>query len=422
MGKKVLVIGGGGREHTIVYALSRSPQVEKIYCAPGNAGIAQLAECVAIKDTDVEGLLLFAKETEVDLTVVGPEAALAAGVVDAFRAEGMPIFGHTKAATQIESSKEFAKIIMQKYNVPTAAYQSFSDYNEALAYIKAGCLPIVLKYDGLAAGKGVVIANTLEEADATLQDMLCNEAFGKGKVVIEEFLEGPEFSFMCFVNGENVYPMPLSQDHKRAYDNDEGPNTGGMGAYTPLPFVTEEDEAFARKYVLEAVAKGMCQEGLPLTGVLYGGLMKTAQGVKVIEFNARFGDPETEVVLPLLESDAYDVFYGIATNTLPFREGQGVGLSWRNEATIGVVLASKGYPGSYAKGAVIEGTELFDGPIFHMGTKNDNGVLKTNGGRVMMCIATGKDIAEAQAKVYKEIEKIHCDNLFYRKDIAHWAL
>lgn len=422
MGKKVLVIGGGGREHAIVYALSRSPQVEKIYCAPGNAGIAQFAECVAIKDTDVEGLLLFAKETEVDLTVVGPEAALAAGVVDAFRAESMPIFGHTKAATQIESSKEFAKIIMQKYNVPTAAYQSFSDYNEALAYVKAGSLPIVLKYDGLAAGKGVVIANTLEEADAALQDMLCNEAFGKGKVVIENYLEGPEFSFMCFVNGENVYPMPLSQDHKRAYDNDEGPNTGGMGAYTPLPFVTAEDEAFARKYVLEAVAKGMCQEGLPLTGVLYGGLMKTAQGVKVIEFNARFGDPETEVVLPLLESDAYDVFYGIATGDEAMKLKGDKAMSWRNEATIGVVLASKGYPGSYTKGAVIEGTELFDGPIFHMGTKNDNGVLKTNGGRVMMCIATGKDITTAREKVYKEIEKIHCDNLFYRKDIAHWAL
>ena len=417
--KKVLVIGGGGREHAIVYALSRSPQVEKIYCAPGNAGIAQLAECVAIKDTDVEGLLLFAKETEVDLTVVGPEAALAAGVVDAFRAEGMPIFGHTKAATQIESSKEFAKIIMDKYNVPTAGYHSFSAYNAALNYVKAGTLPTVLKYDGLAAGKGVVIATTLEEADAALQDMLCNEAFGKGKVVIEDYLEGPEFSFMCFVNGENVYPMPLSQDHKRAYDNDEGPNTGGMGAYTPLPFVTEEDEAFARKYVLEAVAKGMCQEGLPLTGVLYGGLMKTANGVKVIEFNARFGDPETEVVLPLLESDAYDVFYGIATSQLSTLNSQ---LLWKNEATIGVVLASKGYPGDYAKGAVIEGVEQFDGPVFHMGTKNDNGVLKTNGGRVMMCIATGKDIAAAREKVYTEIAKIKCDNLFYRKDIAHWAL
>lgn len=420
--KKVLVIGGGGREHAIVYALSRSPQVEKIYCAPGNAGISQLAECVAIKDTDVEGLLLFAKQTEVDLTVVGPEAALAVGIVDAFRAEGMPIFGHTKAATQIESSKEFAKIIMQKYNIPTAAYQSFNDYEAALSYIKAGSLPTVLKYDGLAAGKGVVIATTLAEADAALQDMLCNEAFGKGKVVIEEYLEGPEFSFMCFVNGENVYPMPLSQDHKRAYDNDEGPNTGGMGAYTPLPFVTKEDEAFAKKYVLEAVAKGMCQEGLPLTGVLYGGLMKTPQGVRVIEFNARFGDPETEVVLPLLESDAYDVFYGIATGDEAMKLKGDKAMNWRNEATIGVVLASKGYPGDYAKGAVIEGVEQFDGPVFHMGTKQDNGVLTTNGGRVMMCIATGKDIATAREKVYAEIAKIQYDNLFYRTDIAHWAL
>ena len=412
--KKVLVIGSGGREHAIVYALSRSPQVEKIYCAPGNAGIAQLAECVAIKDTDVEGLLLFAKETEVDLTVVGPEAALAAGVVDAFRAEGMPIFGHTKAATQIESSKEFAKIIMQKYNVPTAAYQSFTDYEAALAYIKAGSLPTVLKYDGLAAGKGVVIATTLEEADAALQDMLCNEAFGKGKVVIEDYLEGPEFSFMCFVNGENVYPMPLSQDHKRAYDNDEGPNTGGMGAYTPLPFVTEEDEAFAKKYVLEAVAKGMCQEGLPLTGVLYGGLMKTAQGVKVIEFNARFGDPETEVVLPRLKSDAVEVFKAVANNEQPETE-------WNDEATLGVVLASKGYPGDYAKGFAIRGTERVEAKIYHMGTANKDGELVTAGGRVMIVVASAPTLAEAQAKAREEISKIECDNLFYRTDIGNKA-
>ena len=412
--KKVLVVGGGGREHAIVYALSRSPQVEKIYCAPGNAGIAQLAKCVAIKDTDVEGLLLFAKETEVDLTVVGPEAALAAGVVDAFRAEGMPIFGHTKAATQIESSKEFAKIIMQKYNVPTAAYQSFSDYAKALAYVKAGSLPIVLKYDGLAAGKGVVIANTLEEADAALQDMLCNEAFGKGKVVIEEFLEGPEFSFMCFVNGENVYPMPLSQDHKRAYDNDEGPNTGGMGAYTPLPFVTEEDEAFARKYVLEAVAKGMCQEGLPLTGVLYGGLMKTAQGVKVIEFNARFGDPETEVVLPRIKSDICQVFCDVA-------DGKTTHIEWHDFATLGIVLASKGYPGSYDKGYVISGVESVDGSVYHMGTALKDGQYITAGGRVMIVVCSAPTLAEAQQKAKAEVEKIKCDNLFHRTDIGNKA-
>lgn len=416
MGKKVLVIGGGGREHAIVYALSRSEQVEKIYCAPGNAGIAKLAECIAIQDTDVEGLLLFAHQTEIDLAVVGPEAALAAGVVDAFRAEGIPIFGHTKAATQIEASKEFAKIIMHKYNVPTAAYQSFDDYASALAYVKAGQLPTVLKYDGLAAGKGVVIAHTFEEADQALQDMLCDEAFGKGKVVIEEFLEGPEFSFMCFVNGENIYPMPLAQDHKRAFDNDEGPNTGGMGAYTPLPFITKDDETFATTAILQTVAHAMCQEGLPLTGVLYGGLIKTPTGIKVIEFNARFGDPETEVILPLLDSDAYDIFHAIATGA-PLAP-----IHWRNEATIGVVLASKGYPGHYAKGALITGIENYQGPIFHMGTKQMEGKLLTNGGRVMMCVATGENIAVAREKVYKEIEKIQCENLFFRNDIGHWAL
>lgn len=414
--KQVLVIGGGGREHAIVYALSRSPQVEKIYCAPGNAGIAAQAESVALKDTDVEGLLAFAKEHRIDLTVVGPEAALAAGVVDTFRAEGLPIFGHTKAATQIESSKEFAKQIMTRYGIPTAGYRSFSNYEEARAYVAQGTFPVVLKYDGLAAGKGVVIAQDYEEADRTLRDMLVGEEFGKGKVVIEDYLTGPEFSFMCFVSGERVYPMPLAQDHKRAYDGDKGPNTGGMGAYTPLPFITKEDEAFALNHILQATATGMVKEGLPLSGVLYGGLMKTPQGIKVIEFNARFGDPETEVVLPLLDSDAYDVFYAIAT------DGELKEVRWHEKATVGVVLASKGYPAHYDKGFPIMGTENFDGPIFHMGTKAENGQLFTNGGRVMMCIATGKDIAEAQHKVYQEIEKIHCDNLFYRKDIAYQAL
>lgn len=414
--KRVLVIGSGGREHAIVYALSRSQQVDKIYCAPGNAGIADLAECVAIKDTDVEGLLSFAKENAIDLTVVGPEAALAVGVVDAFRQDGLAIFGHTKAATQIESSKEFAKQIMARYNVPTAAYESFDNYDAAWAYTQQHGAPIVLKYDGLAAGKGVVVAMTLEEADAALKDMLVGEAFGKGKVVIEDFLEGPEFSFMAFVHHNRVYPMPLSQDHKRAFDGDKGPNTGGMGAYTPLPFVSKEDETFALKHVLQAVADGMVAEGKPLTGVLYGGLMLTKDGVRVIEFNARFGDPETEVILPLLDSDAYDVFHAIATGDALER------VMWREEATVGVVLASKGYPGCYDKGVEIVGTEDFDGPIFHMGTKCDGNRLLTNGGRVLMCIATGKDVKDAQHKVYHEIEKIHCENLFYRTDIAHWAL
>ena len=415
--KKVLVIGSGGREHAIVYQLSRSAQVEHIYCAPGNAGIAQLAECVAIADTNIEQLLSFAREHQIDLCVVGPEASLAAGVTDAFRAAGIPVFGHTKAATQIESSKEFAKELMAKYHVPTAAYRSFDNYEEAIAYVRSrNTYPAVLKYDGLAAGKGVVIAQDEQEADHALSDMLVGEAFGKGKVVIEDYLEGPEFSFMAFVDHQHVYPMPLSQDHKRAYDGDKGPNTGGMGAYTPLPFISAEEEKWALKHILQTVADAMVKEGKPLTGVLYGGLMKTADGIKVIEFNARFGDPETEVVLPLLETDAFTVFHAIATGQILDN------IAWRKQATVGVVLASKGYPGAYTKGAEITGTENFDGLVLHMGTAVKDGKLVTNGGRVLMCIADGDDVRQAQQKAYKEIEKIHCTNLFYRKDIAHWAL
>ena len=415
--KKVLVIGSGGREHAIVYQLSRSAQVEKIYCAPGNAGIAQLAECVAISDTDVEQLLAFARARQIDLCVVGPEASLAAGVADAFRAAGIPVFGHSKDATQIESSKEFAKQLMAKYHVPTAAYRSFADYDEAIGYVRLrNTYPTVLKYDGLAAGKGVVIAQNEQEAQQALSDMLVGEAFGKGKVVIEDYLEGPEFSFMAFVDHNRVYPMPLSQDHKRAYDGDKGPNTGGMGAYTPLPFISAEEEQWAKEHILQAVADAMVKEGKPLTGVLYGGLMKTADGIKVIEFNARFGDPETEVVLPLLKTDAFTVFHAIATGVILDN------IAWHQQATVGVVLASKGYPGAYTKGAEITGTDSFDGLILHMGTKYQDGKLLTNGGRVLMCIAHGDDVRQAQKKVYAEIEKIHCTNLFYRKDIAHWAL
>ena len=415
--KKVLVIGSGGREHAIVYQLSRSAQVEKIYCAPGNAGIAQLSECVAITDTDVEQLLAFARDRQIDLCVVGPEASLAAGVADAFRAADIPVFGHSKAATQIESSKEFAKQLMAKYHVPTAAYRSFADYDEAIGYVRSrNTYPTVLKYDGLAAGKGVVIAQNEQEAQQALSDMLVGEAFGKGKVVIEDYLEGPEFSFMAFVDHNRVYPMPLSQDHKRAYDGDKGPNTGGMGAYTPLPFISAEEEQWAKEHILQAVADAMVKEGKPLTGVLYGGLMKTADGIKVIEFNARFGDPETEVVLPLLKTDAFTVFHAIATGVILDN------IAWHQQATVGVVLASKGYPGAYTKGAEITGTDSFDGLILHMGTKYQDGKLLTNGGRVLMCIAHGDDVRQAQKKVYAEIEKIHCTNLFYRKDIAHWAL
>ena len=417
MNKNVLVIGSGGREHAIVYQLSRSAQVEHIYCAPGNAGIAQLAECVAIKDTEVAQLLSFAQTHKIDLCVVGPEAALAAGVADAFREAGIPVFGHSKAATQIEASKEFAKELMAKYNVPTAAYRSFADYEEAMQYVRSrNTYPTVLKYDGLAAGKGVVIAQDEPEAEQALRDMLVGEAFGKGRVVIEDYLEGPEFSFMAFVHHHKVYPMPLSQDHKRVFDGDKGPNTGGMGAYTPLPFISKEEEEWAQEHILQAVADAMVQEGKPLTGVLYGGLMKTKDGIKVIEFNARFGDPETEVVLPLMESDAYTVFHAIAT-------GEALeSITWRKQATVGVVMASCGYPGAYDKGVEITGTEDFDGLILHMGTAVKDGRLVTNGGRVLMCIAHGADVRQAQEKVYRELEKIHCSNLFYRKDIAHWAL
>lgn len=417
MKKKVLVIGSGGREHAIVYQLSRSPQVEHIYCAPGNAGIARLAECVRITDTDVDQLLAFAREKQIDLCVVGPEASLAAGIVDAFRLAGIPIFGHTRAATQIESSKEFAKQLMERYQVPTAAYRTFSDYDEAMRYVRAcNTYPTVLKYDGLAAGKGVVIAQNEQEAQQALSDMLVGEAFGKGKVVIEQYLEGPEFSFMAFVDHHRVYPMPLSQDHKRVFDGDNGPNTGGMGAYTPLPFISAEEEQWALEHILQTVADAMVSEGTPLTGVLYGGLMKTEDGIRVIEFNARFGDPETEVVLPLMESDAYTVFHAIATGE------ELESIHWRKQATVGVVMASCGYPGSYTKGAEITGLNDFDGLVLHMGTKEENNRLLTNGGRVLMCTAQGDTIQQAQQKVYAEIQKIHCTNLFYRKDIAHWAL
>jgi len=414
MGKKVLVIGSGGREHAIVDALSRSAQVSKIFCAPGNAGIAKQAECVPIKDTDVAGLLEFASKHSIDLAVVGPEAALAIGVVDQFREAGIPIFGHTKSATRIESSKEFAKILMDKYGIPTASYKSFTSYDEAFAYVSSRPFPAVLKYDGLAAGKGVVIAADLQEAEEALKDMLMDCSFGEGRVVVEDFLTGPEFSFMCFVDGENVYPMPLAQDHKRVFDGDKGPNTGGMGAYTNLPFISDEDRIFALDNILKKTASAMAAEGCPLSGVLYGGLMKTPSGIKVIEFNARFGDPETEVVLPLIDSDIYEIFYSIATGK------KAKDPVWSEDVTMGVVLASKGYPGHYEKGFGIKVPENA-GFVYHMGTAVKEGTLVTAGGRVMMCVARAKNLADARCQVYESVSRIECSNLFYRKDIAHLA-
>ena len=411
---KVLVIGSGGREHAIVDALTRSPQVEQIFAAPGNAGMALQAECVAIRETEIDRLVAFAKEQEIGLTVVGPEVALAAGVADAFKAEGLRIFGPTKAAARIESSKEFAKELMAKYEIPTAGFKAFTDYAEAKAYVEARPLPAVLKYDGLAAGKGVVIAQTMEEADEALKDMLLDTKFGQGKVVVEDFLTGPEFSFMCFVSGEQVWPMQLAQDHKRAYDGDKGPNTGGMGAYSPLPFITTEDEQFALEQILKPVAAAMVKEGCPFEGVLYGGLMKTPDGVKVIEFNARFGDPETEVVLPRLKSDIVDIFCAVADHT-------DTELAWHDFATLGIVLASKGYPGDYQKGIEIGGLQEVEGTVYHMGTKASEGKILTNGGRVLFVVGKGATLDEARANALADVARVACDNLFHRTDIGHYV-
>lgn len=414
-GKKVLVVGAGGREHAIVKSLAKSPKVETIYCAPGNAGIAADAICVNLKVEDVEGIVNFAQRNEIDLTVIGPEAALVAGLADAIKSVGCRVFGPTKGAAQIESSKEFAKKLMEKYHIPTASYRTFEDYEKALEYVKGGKFPTVIKYDGLAAGKGVVVAMNLEEAEAALKDMLQDHKFGSDKVIIEEFLQGPEFSFMCFVSDDKVYPLELAQDHKRAFDGDKGPNTGGMGAYSPVPFVSPEAKEKALEEILKPTAKSLLKEGFPFCGVLYGGLILTEEGPKVIEFNARFGDPETEVVLPRLESDIYD-FFNAAIDGKEFIP------QWSQDAVIGVVLASKGYPGSYEKGAEIKGLDNVEGEIFHMGTSEKEGKYHVAGGRVLMVTAHGDDLPAANLNVMKEIAKIECDSLFHRTDIGKAVL
>ena len=407
---KILVIGSGGREHAICHQLSLSKHKPIIYAAPGNAGMN--ATCVKIKVTDKEALLKFALDNKIDLTVVGPEAALATGIVDLFLENNLKIFGPKKNAAIIEGSKEFAKDLMKKYNIPTSNYETFTDYEEALAYVNKHGAPIVIKYDGLAAGKGVVVALNIEDAINALKDMLLDKTFGDAKVVIEDYLEGPEFSLMAFVNGNKVFPMVIAQDHKRAFDNDLGPNTGGMGAYSPVPIISDAEVKYAVKEIMQKTADAMVSENRPFLGVLYGGLMKTKDGIKVIEFNARFGDPETEVVLPRLNSDFVDVI-------LDLIDGKDLNLDWDKNPRLGVVMASKGYPGNYEKGYEIEGLEDAD-LVFHMGTKKDeNNKYFTDGGRVLLVIGKGKTLKEAQLDAYKNVSKIECANLFYRHDIGY---
>ena len=392
-------------------AFARSESVEKIYCAPGNAGIGRIAECVPIGVTDIKALADFAEERKIDLTIVGPEASLCAGIVDEFKSRGLHIFGPDKSAARIESSKEFAKKIMKAAGVPTASYEVFTEFEAAWNFVKDRPLPAVIKYDGLAAGKGVTVALTYEEAEAALRDMLLDEAFGKGKVVVEDYLDGPEFSFMCFVNGDKVYPLAIAQDHKRAHDGDKGPNTGGMGAYSPVPFITAEIEQTALDTILKPVAREMVKEGTPFLGVLYGGLILTGTGPKVIEFNARFGDPETEVVLPRLESDLYKFIEAVM-------KGEDFTAEWSEDGCLGIVLASNGYPGSYKKGLPLEGLEETKGVIYHMGTREKDGRIVSDGGRVLMVVGKAENLTKARQIALASIENIATDDYFFRKDIG----
>ncbi|CUB50504.1 Phosphoribosylamine--glycine ligase [Bacillus subtilis] len=414
----VLVIGRGGREHALAWKFAQSEKVEKVYVAPGNEGMRDVATPIDIDENDFDALILFAKENHVELTFVGPEIPLMNGIVDRFKEEGLRVFGPNKAAAVIEGSKAFTKELMKKYNIPTAAYETFTDYEEAVQYIEKVGAPIVIKADGLAAGKGVTVAMTLEEALQAAKEMLQDVKFGEAskKVVIEEFLDGQEFSLMAFVNGTTVHPMVIAQDHKRAFDGDKGPNTGGMGAYSPVPQIPESAVEEAIKMVLHPTAKAMIQENRSFTGILYAGLILTNDGPKVIEFNARFGDPETEVVLPRLENDLVDVCNAILDESE-------LTLQWSEESVIGVVLASKGYPEAYKKGEIIKGLDaLQDVIVFHAGTVMKHGDFVTNGGRVLFVACKANSLQEAKDKVYKEIGKIESDGLFYRSDIGYRAI
>lgn len=418
---KILIIGGGGREHAIAWKLSKSPRVEKIYCAPGNAGIAEIAECVNIGVMEFDRQVAFAKEHGIDLTVVAPDDPLAAGAVDAFEAAGLRAFGPRANAAILEGSKAFSKDLMKKYNIPTAAYETFTDPEEAIKYLETARMPIVLKADGLALGKGVLICSNLEEAKEGVRTLMLDKQFGSAgdEIVIEEFMTGREVSVLSFVDGKTIKIMTSAQDHKRAKDGDQGLNTGGMGTFSPSPFYTSDVDAFCREKIYQPTVDAMRAEGREFKGIIFFGLMLTEDGPKVLEYNARFGDPETQVVLPRMKNDLADLFEACIDGTL----GQ-VELEFEDNAAVCVVLASDGYPEHYEKGYPISGLERFkdaDGYfVFHAGTKlNDQGQIVTNGGRVLGVTATGGNLKEARANAYKATEWVEFGNKYMRNDIGH---
>ncbi|ELO1775008.1 phosphoribosylamine--glycine ligase [Vibrio fluvialis] len=422
---RVLIIGSGGREHALGWKVAQNPTVETVFIAPGNAGTALEAKLqnVNIAVEDVAGLVAFAQDNEIELTIVGPEAPLVIGVVDAFRTAGLPIFGPTQAAAQLEGSKAFTKDFLARHNIPTAAYANFTEIEPALAYVREQGAPIVVKADGLAAGKGVIVAMTLEEAEEAIKDMLAGNAFGDAgsRVVVEEFLDGEEASFIVMVDGENVLPMATSQDHKRVGDQDTGPNTGGMGAYSPAPVVTQAIHDRVMQEVIYPTVRGMAAEGNPYTGFLYAGLMIDSTGApKVIEYNCRFGDPETQPIMMRMQSDLVELCLAAIDGKLDQVESK-----WDPRASIGIVLAAGGYPGDYAKGDIISGlptTEVEGQKVFHAGTTDKDGHVVTNGGRVLCATALGNTVSEAQQRAYELAKQISWHGMFHRNDIGYRAI
>ena len=422
---RILLIGGGGREHALAWKLVQSPKVEKLFAAPGNPGMAllQKCECINLNVDDLEGVADYAEEQSIDLTVVGPEAPLVAGLADVFKRRGLPVFGPSKDAAQLEGSKAFSKELMAKYNIPTAFFKICEDIETAKAYVEEKGAPIVVKADGLAAGKGVVVAMTKQEALDAIDEMMGDHKFGAAgaRLVLEEYMEGQEASLLAFTDGKTVVPMIAAQDHKRVFDGDEGPNTGGMGTYAPAPVMTDVLRLKATELILKPVVEAMAKEGMPYQGCLYAGLMIKGDSVKVVEFNCRFGDPETQVVLPLLDGDLAEIMLACATGTLNKAE-----VAWYNKAAVCVVMASGGYPESYEKGKEITGLaaaeEDKDVVVFHAGTKEAEGKIVTSGGRVLGVTAVDSSIKAARDRAYAAVEKIAFEKNFYRKDIAWRAL